>query len=149
MKSSNEPLDIDFSIQVLSSGSWPFQQSFTFGLPTELERSVHRFTSFYSGQHSGRKLNWLYNMSKGELTTNCFKNRYTLQASTFQMAILLQFNVADSWTIAQLAENTQIKVDFLTQVIQILLKAKLLSCEEDDNDLRSESIVSLYLGYKK
>ena len=33
---SNEPLDIDFSIQVLSSGSWPFQQSFTFSLPTEV-----------------------------------------------------------------------------------------------------------------
>lgn len=33
---SNETLDIDFSIQVLSSGSWPFQQSFTFGLPTEV-----------------------------------------------------------------------------------------------------------------
>lgn len=42
----------------------------------QLERSVHRFTSFYSGQHSGRKLNWLYNMSKGELVANCFKNRY-------------------------------------------------------------------------
>lgn len=27
---------IDFSIQVLSSGSWPFQQSFTFSLPSEV-----------------------------------------------------------------------------------------------------------------
>lgn len=45
----------------------------------QLERSFQRFTSFYSGQHSGRKLNWLYQMSKGELATNCFKNRYTLQ----------------------------------------------------------------------
>lgn len=34
---SKEPLDIDFSIQVLSSGSWPFQQSFSFQLPTEVE----------------------------------------------------------------------------------------------------------------
>lgn len=97
LTNSAEPLDIDFNIQVLSSGSWPFQQSFTFSLPTEvnielnssleeyydlniifalqLERSVHRFTTFYSSQHSGRKLNWLYNMSKGELHTNCFKNR--------------------------------------------------------------------------
>ena len=38
-----------------------------------------RFTAFYSGQHSGRKLNWLFHMSKGELVTNCFKNKYTLQ----------------------------------------------------------------------
>ena len=109
-------LVVDFSIQVLSSGSWPFQQSCSFVLPHEviflttiyfdfsliswmeindeivynniqrntlyffqLERSFQRFTTFYSGQHSGRKLNWLYQMSKGEIVTNCFKNRYTLQ----------------------------------------------------------------------
>lgn len=65
------------------------------------------------------------------------------------MAILLQYNVSDSWTVAQLSENTQIKIDFLTQVLQILLKAKLLCCEEDENDLRPESVVSLFLGYKK
>ena len=40
---------------------------------------LFRFTAFYGGQHSGRKLNWLYHMSKGELVTNCFKNKYTLQ----------------------------------------------------------------------
>nr|CAD7256128.1 unnamed protein product [Timema shepardi] len=145
---SNEPLDIDFSIQVLSSGSWPFQQSFTFSLPTELERSVHRFTTFYSGQHSGRKLNWLYNMSKGELLTNCFKNRYTLQASTFQMAVLLQYNTSETWSIQQLHESTQIKQDFLIQVLQILLKAKLLQSDDDENELHSNSVVSLFTGYK-
>lgn len=186
--SSMQP-DIDFSIQVLSSGSWPFQQSFSFSLPSELERSVHRFTSFYSGQHSGRKLNWLYNMSKGELLTNCFRNRYTLQASTFQMAVLLQFNLSDCWTVAQLSENTQIKHEFLVQVLQILLKAKLLTFTagqdtsasaaalieaavtsssvgldvsasasatdanqlllmNDPDDLRPDTSVSLYTGYK-
>lgn len=148
LTNSNEPLDIDFSIQVLSSGSWPFQQSFTFSLPTELERSVHRFTTFYSGQHSGRKLNWLYNMSKGELLTNCFKNRYTLQASTFQMAVLLQYNGSETWTVQQLHESTQIKLDFLVQVLQILLKAKLLQSEDDESELHPNSTVSLFTGYK-
>lgn len=148
LTNSGDLLDVDFHIQVLSSGSWPFQQSFSFCLPAELERSVHRFTNFYSGQHSGRKLNWLYNMSKGELVSNCFKNRYTLQASTFQMAVLLQFNDSDSWTMQQLEELTQIKTDFLVQVLQILLKTKLLQCDDDENNLQPNSNVSLFSGYK-
>ncbi|KPJ10991.1 Cullin-1 [Papilio machaon] len=145
---SEQPLHIDFSIQVLSSGSWPFQQSSSFQLPTELERSVHRFTTFYSSQHSGRKLNWLYNMSKGELVTNCFKNRYTLQASTFQMAVLLQYNENTTWTVRQLEQHTGIKGDFLIQVLQILLKAKLLVCQDDESELTESSVIDLYLGYK-
>merc|ERR1712038_2002480 len=156
---SNEPLDIDFQIQVLSSGSWPFQQSCVFSLPTELERCVHRFTAFYGGQHSGRKLNWLYHMSKGELVTNCFRNRYTLQASTFQMAVLLQFNGADQWTMSQLAESTQIKKDILVQVLQILLKSKLLLLDEDganasgsasteEANLNNDSVITLFKNYK-
>ncbi|XP_078035139.1 cullin 1 [Augochlora pura] len=149
LTNSAETLDIDFSIQVLSSGSWPFLQTFTFSLPTELERSVHRFTTFYSSQHSGRKLSWLYNMSKGELHTNCFKNRYTLQASTFQMAVLLQFNGSTVWTIQQLHDATQIKMDFLFQVIQILLKSKLLTSTADDvTELTPLSTVELFTGYK-
>lgn len=42
--------------------------------------------------------------------TNCFKNRYTLQASTFQMAILLQYNTEDAYAVQQLADSTQIKM---------------------------------------
>merc|ERR1712038_1120323 len=152
LANSGDPLDIDFSIQVLSSGSWPFQQSCVFSLPPELERCVNRFTAFYGGQHSGRKLNWLYHMSKGELVTNCFKNKYTLQASTFQMSVLLAFNEADSWTVGALAEATKIKMDILKQVIQILLKSKLLVGPtvdgSDENSIESSTVVNLFHEYK-
>ena len=39
---------VDFSIQVLSSGSWPFQQSIDFNLPTEvcLQLSVCKSLTF-------------------------------------------------------------------------------------------------------
>merc|ERR1711902_393061 len=152
LSNTGEPLDIDFSIQVLSSGSWPFQQSCVFSLPPELERCVNRFTAFYGGQHSGRKLNWLYHMSKGELVTNCFKNKYTLQASTFQMSVLLAFNEADSWTVGGLADATKIKMDILKQVIQILLKSKLLVGPtvdgSDENSIESSTVVNLFHEYK-
>ncbi|KXJ28342.1 cullin-1 isoform X2 [Exaiptasia diaphana] len=148
--SNTGPLDLDFSIQVLSSGSWPFQQSVPFSLPAEMEKSYQRFTTFYSSQHSGRKLYWLYHKSKGELVTNCFKNRYTLQASTFQMGVLLMFNTADSYTVEQIQEQTQLKKENLMPILGILLKSKLLLCDsvEDASELQMDSVLKLFFAYK-
>lgn len=139
---------VDFSIQVLSSGSWPLQQSTHFNLPAELEKSYQRFTNFYSSQHSGRKLQWVYHMSKGEIVTNCFKNRYTLQASTFQMGILLMFNNEISFTVRQIHEHTGLNMDTLVQLLTVLLKSKLLISDADAANLEPSSTVKLFLEYK-
>merc|ERR1719192_1347300 len=40
LEKSDSPLNVDFSIQVLSSGSWPFLQGCTFSLPPVLEHCV-------------------------------------------------------------------------------------------------------------
>lgn len=138
---------------VLATGSWPLQPPATnFSIPKELQACEQLFQKFYQAQHSGRKLNWLHQLSKGELKTrycahlyqsfslvvvptrvscslyfslpisrspfildhifsllppfvSCFsllwryissaKSGYTLQASTYQMGILLQFNSED------------------------------------------------------
>jgi len=140
--------DIDFSIQVLSSGSWPFSQSTPFSLPSELEKSYNRFNEYYTSVHSGRKLNWLYQMCKGDLVTNCFKNKYTFQASTFQMAVLLQFNEQLSATVQQIQTNTGINQDQLIQIIQILLKAKILTSTDDEANINDASVLELFEGYK-
>ena len=119
-------MEIDFSIEVLSSGSWPFNQSSSFSLPSELEKAVQHFNTFYAARHSGRKLNWLYHMCKGELVTNCFRNKYTLQASTFQMAVLLQFNDQTRYSIKQLLDNTQIQLENLVQVSVAAVNMKVM-----------------------
>ncbi|XP_031636613.1 cullin-1-like [Contarinia nasturtii] len=147
-KSSDVPSEVDFSIQVLSSGSWPFSQSFDFPLPPELERSVQNFNNFYADVHSGRKLVWLYNMCKGEIVTNCFTNRYTLQASACQMAVLLQFNEQTSITVQQLGENTGIAQEKLLKILQIFLKTKLFTCSDDESSLNGESVIELFLAFE-
>jgi len=146
------PLNVDFLIQVLSSGSWPFQQGCTFSLPSVLEKCVSRFTTFYGTQHSGRKLIWLYHMSKGELVTHCFKNTYTITASTFQMSVLLAYNDSDSWTMGDLEDATKIKQDILIQVVLILLRSKLLTVvgieKPDEIDIKPDTVISLFTKYK-
>lgn len=139
---------IDFSIQVLSSGSWPFVQSTPFNLPKELEQSVQRFNTFYQKLHNGRKLNWLYNMCKGEIVTNCFRNRYFFQANTFQMAILLQYNDQTKWSVQQLVDNTGISYENMTQMLEILLKARLLEADVNELQIQADTDISLFLGYK-
>ncbi|KAH9370139.1 hypothetical protein HPB48_015106 [Haemaphysalis longicornis] len=151
VRNSGENLGLDFSIQVLTSGSWPFSQSFDLTLPQELERSVQRFTVFYSKRHSARKLQWLCNLSRGELATNCFGNSYTLQASTFQIAVLLQYNNALSFTVQQLQEGTGMEMYILQQVLQTLLKCKLLLCADgntaESGELPPGASVSLHQAY--
>ncbi|KAH8374438.1 cullin homolog 1 [Drosophila serrata] len=152
LANKNVTTEIDFGIEVLSSGSWPFQLSNNFLLPSELERSVRQFNEFYAARHSGRKLNWLYQMCKGELIMNVNRNNtstvYTLQASTFQMSVLLQFNDQLSFTVQQLLDNTQTQLENLIQVLQILLKVKVLTSNDNENSLTPESTVELFLDYK-
>lgn len=75
------------------------------------------------------------------------------------MAVLLQYNNANSYTLQQLCDFTQIKMDVMVQVIQILLKVRLLQCddviincnennEEDAEGLKLSSMISLFTGYK-
>ncbi|KAH8297284.1 hypothetical protein KR044_010070 [Drosophila immigrans] len=149
LKTQSITSDIDFGIEVLSTNSWPFTQNNNFLLPSELERSVQQFTIFYSARHSGRKLNWLYHKCKGELIMNVNRsNVYTLQVSTFQMSVLLQFNDQLSFTVQQLRDNTQSQLENLIQVLQILLKAKVLTSTDSESALTPDSTVELFLDYK-
>lgn len=62
---------------VVASSVWPFNQSMPFEIPPVLNDCIDRFTQFYTGMHSGRKLSWLLMMCRGELTSHGFPRKYT------------------------------------------------------------------------
>lgn len=80
---------------------------------------------FYGEMHTGRRVNWLYSKSKGEVVANCFSKKYTFVMSTYGIGILLQYNDKDSYKLHELAEATQLREDIVTQVSN---EVKFLLC---------------------
>lgn len=141
-------LDLGFSVLVLSSGSWPFQTgAMDFVLPSEFEKSLKSFTQFYQNLHQGRKLGWLHHMCKGEINFNA-DQKYILQASSFQIAILLQYNTSLSYSLAELATSTGLKDDLLDGVLWTLCKAKILT-ENASNPQNKSYALNTGLKFKR
>ena len=124
---------VDFTILVLSTASWPLTPPTTqFNLPSELVKSYERFQSFYTTKHSGRKLTWLTNLSRGEMKANYSKHSrvpYTFTVSTYQMGILLTYNTADVHSYEQLQSITNLNKESLDGALGVLVKAGVLLVE--------------------
>ncbi|KAG8808070.1 hypothetical protein FRC17_004145, partial [Serendipita sp. 399] len=125
--------DINLSILVLGTNFWPLNPpSHEFIIPREILPTYERFTRYYQNKHSGRKLTWLWNYSKNELRTNYLNQKYILMTSSYQMAILIQYNNAETLSLDELFAATSISKDLLTQILGVLVKAKILINEETD-----------------
>jgi cullin 1 len=117
----------------LSTASWPLSApSTTFNFPQELVKAFDRFQNFYTTKHSGRKLTWLTNLSRGEMKANYSKNSrvpYTFTVSTYQMAILLTYNNADLHTYEELQAITNLNKESLDGALGVLVKSGVLLIE--------------------
>ncbi|CAF5103900.1 unnamed protein product [Rotaria sp. Silwood1] len=103
---------VDFNVLVRSSNSLSFSASSNFIIPIELKQTFDSFTKFYMEQYNPRKyqfIKWLF---------------------------YFYFNKLSSWTVEQMQDETQIKIDLFLQVLYSLLKNKLITCSEiNDNQL--------------
>ncbi|CAF0962912.1 unnamed protein product [Adineta steineri] len=120
----------NFSVMVLHKNAWQFRSSPAFNLPHQLQPTYSLFTEFYTKKHSGRKLELIHEHSKGELQTLYTKQKYILQVSTYQMAILLLFNDVESMTVESICDITQIKSELCRPILLVLIKSQVLKCSE-------------------
>lgn len=133
MQQNHDDMDINFSIMVLGTNFWPLNPpGHDFIIPTDILPVYDRFTKYYQQKHSGRKLTWLWNYSKNELRTNYLNQKYIFMTSSYQMAVLTQYNDADTLSLDELAQATSISKDILKQVLASLTKAKVLISDETD-----------------
>lgn len=125
--------DLNFSIMVLGTNFWPLNApNHDFSIPKDILPTYERFQRYYGSKHSGRKLTWLWNYSKNELRTNYLNQKYILMTSSYQMGVLVQYNDHDTLSLDELITATAISKDILSQVLGLLVKAKILINEETD-----------------
>ncbi|KAG8957066.1 hypothetical protein FRC00_004506 [Tulasnella sp. 408] len=126
-------LDVDFRVMVLGTNFWPLTAPRDeFIIPKDILPTYERFARYFGQKHQGRKLTWLWNYSKNELRTNYLQENYTLICSSYQMAALLQYNDHGTLSLDELLEATGVSKEILVQVLGILVKAKILINEEQD-----------------
>lgn len=133
MQQNHDDMDLTFSIMVLGTNFWPINApNNDFIIPADILPTYERFSKYYQQKHSGRKLTWLWNYSKNELRTNYLNQKYILMTSSWQMAVLLQYNNNDTLSLDELSAATAISKDILKQVLAVLVKPKILINEETD-----------------
>jgi cullin 1 len=144
MTQNHDDMDINFTVKVLGMNIWPLNPpTHEFIVPDSILPTFNRFEKYYQTKHTGRKLTWMWNYSKNELRTNYLNQKYILMTSSFQMAVLVQYNIHDTLSLTELVTATKISEDILKQVLALLTKAKILINEETDQyDLNpSESTI--------
>lgn len=101
--------DIEFFINILTTGSWPQYQFVECVLPPELHNCFELFKSFYTRNHTGRKLSLMTGLGEGIVTAN-FRKTYELTVNTTQIAILMLFNNQEAYTYQQIQSSLNVPV---------------------------------------
>ncbi|KEP45453.1 putative SCF complex protein cullin 1, partial [Rhizoctonia solani 123E] len=120
-------LGVPFSAMVLGANFWPLNApTHSLIIPEDILPTHERFQRFYQNKHSGRKLLWLWKYSENELQTSYLNQRYMLVTSSYQTAVLLQYNENNSLHLDELDSATSIPKGLLTQVLAVLVRARIL-----------------------
>eukprot|EP00055_Hartaetosiga_balthica_P006552 m.20735 g.20735 ORF g.20735 m.20735 type:complete len:771 (+) comp5280_c0_seq1:227-2539(+) len=126
------PLELNFTVQVLTINTWPFTQTLpSIRLPPALASCIDAFNGFYKSKHQGRKLTWLHDKSKGEIKSLYLKKAYTFVANTIQITVLLQFNDAAHLTLKDFLSRTEIPQERLLPQIETMKKMRILKKTDD------------------
>ncbi|KAG1867680.1 Cullin [Suillus subluteus] len=142
---THDEMNMNFSIMVLNSNSWPLSApKGDFIIPPEIIRTYDHFLGYFQTKHSGRQLTWLWNYSTNELRTNYLNQKYILMTSSYQMAVLLQYNTHETSSLDELVTATGINKDILSQVLVLLVKAKILINEDTNQYDLNPSVSSFF-----
>lgn len=87
----------------------------------------------------------MWNYSKNELRTNYLNQKYILLTSTYQTAVLVQYNHSETLSLEELVTATGLPKELLVQILAVLVKAKILLNDEPEQFDLNPSAFSYFL----
>ncbi|GJD06777.1 Cullin-1 [Galdieria sulphuraria] len=153
------PLGFEFSVMVLTAGSWPIDPSTSknsckeysmsysdiHSLPSMFSKAVEAFSEYYSEKFEGRRLMWLHSLSKVDLRANLWSHKPSskswceLQVSFPQALILLKYNDRITSTFSELHDATGLETEEVKLSLKILIGCGILRVSSNDYELIADS----------
>lgn len=75
-RGSNVIEGVEFSIEILTSGHWPYCDIPQCVIPRQLGRIKENFNQFYKNKFANREINWLYNHGSVQVSTTYLNKNY-------------------------------------------------------------------------
>lgn len=85
------PANLDFGVQVLTTGFWPTYELFDVTLPGEMAKCVEVFSAYYGQVTSHRQLKWVLSLGQATIRAN-MKKPYDLVVTTLQAIALMNMD---------------------------------------------------------
>eukprot|EP00298_Acanthocystis_sp_HF-20_P027197 c5211_g1_i1.p1 GENE.c5211_g1_i1~~c5211_g1_i1.p1 ORF type:complete len:741 (+),score=221.74 c5211_g1_i1:107-2329(+) len=141
---SNTKLDVDFEVQVLTTGYWPSYPALELNLPANLTNCLEVFKKFYEVNTKHRRLHWLHSMGQVILGTH-FSKPSELVVSTPQACILILFNNTEKFTFDEIRSRLNLSQDEAIRQLLTLSagKFRLLKKEPASKTISSSDTFSV------
>jgi len=143
------PGGVMHEVRILQTNAWPDKADEANVVPCEeMLCCIQNFEKFYHSKHSGRKLQWIYNMGSVEVSALCFSRKHILVVSAYQCLALMLFNKHGSIAFREICDATKIpKEECKRQVLSMTVsRNKILLFTKDgtptkelDEDTRIEA----------
>uniref|UniRef100_A0A0B7AG79 Cullin family profile domain-containing protein n=2 Tax=Arion vulgaris TaxID=1028688 RepID=A0A0B7AG79_9EUPU len=155
---------VDLTVRVLTTGYWPTQTATPINIPMEPRAAFEAFRVFYLSKHSGRQLTLQPHLGSADLHA-CFAGakrddvdsgpassakgirKHILQVSTYQMCVLVLFNLREKWTFEEMKNETDMPERELTRAVQSLavgkMSQRILQKEPKTKDIEAAHIFSV------
>lgn len=118
----------------------------TIKIPYELEHNIAIYDRLYDIKYPHREIAWNFNHGIGIINLTLGEKTYHVETTTLQLFILLQFNHREKITATDLASNLGMTLQKLGNVLQTLLRAKIL--KRDINKKNNDPSMEISLNHE-